>query len=913
MAMRIHGSAELLALFFCAHVVAAPLKDVPVDSGQDLPPLFASGDEFSHRVHDAAGFTVVRDPVSMLLVYADLKGGKLVPTGLVFGASDPRDQGIAPGLAEPPKAPLLGAYARRPQRLRGAPKVGLLNNLVVFIRFSDDPPFDHPVSDYQTLFNDLSGPSLYGYFREDSYGRLIVRSTFYPRPDGDTVVSYVADKPRAYYQPFHPVANKDGYQDLLDAIAREHELIEAALVAIAEEVPPDLDVDGDDDGMVDNIVLVVRGEPDGWSDLLWPHQSILTRMVVIGGAVALQYNFQLDSLLHTNKHLGVLAHELSHTLGAPDLYHYSYDGLSPVGPWDLMEQDQLIPQHHCAYMKWRYFKWIDNIPEVRASGRYTLGPLSRAPQALRFPILGSKEYFVVEYRQASGTYDASLPGSGLLVYRVNPAKDLQGNADGPPDEIQVFRPGGSAISNGKVEEAFMSLESGRTRLAEDSDPYPFLSGGTPALFRIYDVSDAGPTISFSVCLRVPSCAGQECGDDSCGGVCGECSSPQVCEDGLCGGAKTCAEYLACHDTCPKCNCEEGLSGRARRAKEALAACMENRCAGVKDLALCRLTMCGGPWADCVAGGDPAARQALLRTAHKAACEVRLCPVCLRARDSACEACLSSMGQCPDLPTCGGRVAEASCAPLACGEALCVPLPPSCAPPWSPNPPGCPHCPCEACTCAADPYCCEVAWDAACSKVCAEQCGGPKCDGLCIPSCKACGDDGCGGICPPCPPSPNQCEVTFCASGRCAVWPARDGWPCEDGSKCSVGDRCIAGVCTPREWVQCKAPDPCHEPGTCDPATGRCSAPSPIPDASCPEPEVWASDAPSEAAGEGVGVALADEGSSEADIAGPEATPAADAHAPPGHAHGCTPSPAPSLAVVWLICLVCLAVRPRRRR
>jgi bacillopeptidase F (M6 metalloprotease family) len=59
---------------------------------------------------------------------------------------------------------------------------------------------------------------------------------------------------------------------------------------------------------------------------------------------------------------GVLCHEMSHTLGTYDLYHVN-DNLNPVGVWDLMSDNLTTPQQMSAYTKYRYCKWIDEIPE----------------------------------------------------------------------------------------------------------------------------------------------------------------------------------------------------------------------------------------------------------------------------------------------------------------------------------------------------------------------------------------------------------------------------------------------------------------------------------------------------------------------------------------------------------------------
>jgi hypothetical protein len=83
------------------------------------------------------------------------------------------------------------------------------------------------------------------------------------------------------------------------------------------------------------------------------------------------------------------------------------------------------------------------------------------------------------------------------------------------------------------------------------------------------------------------------------------------------------------------------------------------------------------------------------------------------------------------------------------------------------------------------------------------------------------------------PAADAChEAGVCdpATGECSVAAKPNGTPCSDGNACTGGagadgDRCDAdGQCVPGTPVVCTASDDCHEAGTCDPATGTCSAP-----------------------------------------------------------------------------------------
>jgi hypothetical protein len=60
------------------------------------------------------------------------------------------------------------------------------------------------------------------------------------------------------------------------------------------------------------------------------------------------------------------------------------------------------------------------------------------------------------------------------------------------------------------------------------------------------------------------------------------------------------------------------------------------------------------------------------------------------------------------------------------------------------------------------------------------------------------------------------------TGTCVSALKENGSACDDGSACTQSDGCLAGVCVGNP-IQCGISDSCHQPGTCNPATGTCSA------------------------------------------------------------------------------------------
>ena len=352
---------------------AAYLRNVPVHVNQPdgtVLSCLASGDEFYNWLHDKDGYTIVRNSATGFLVYADKVDGRLVPTEFIAGRTDIRtlaQAGLKARLLDDQKPKEMRISAEAPPVVN-APQTGTINNLVVYVRFSDQTDFTQAFVDVTALsFNSTAtgADSMRNYYAEASYSQLTVSSTFYP---GSTpgVHSYQDAHPRAYYMPYDATTNPGGYNGEGERTTREHTLLRNAVNAIAAEVPAGLAIDADNDGSVDNICFIVSGEPTAWSTLLWPHQwSLYTApYAYINGKLVWTYNFQMETRLD----VGVLCHEMFHSLGAPDLYHYSSDGLEPVWAWDLMEWNLDPPEHMGAYMKWKYGHWIASIPEITQAG-----------------------------------------------------------------------------------------------------------------------------------------------------------------------------------------------------------------------------------------------------------------------------------------------------------------------------------------------------------------------------------------------------------------------------------------------------------------------------------------------------------------------------------------------------------------
>ena len=98
---------------------------------------------------------------------------------------------------------------------------------------------------------------------------------------------------------------------------------------------------------------------------------------------------------------------------------------------------------------------------------------------------------------------------------------------------------------------------------------------------------------------------------------------------------------------------------------------------------------------------------------------------------------------------------------------------------------------------------------------------------------SCQSGACAGGSPVVCAAPDAChDPGICDpnSGNCENAPLKpDGTPCDDGNPCTQVDNCQSGTCVGGAPPDCAATDACHDPGTCNPATGACEAGAPKPD------------------------------------------------------------------------------------
>ena len=261
----------LLILVIYTQTYGALIRNTPVSitqpDGEKIDCL-ASGDEFFNYLHDKEGYTIIQSQIDGYYYYAEQDNDLVVPSIFRVNSVEPSLVGLAKHVfiseAEYKKRKEL-LVGSNPVRSRN-PHFGTMNNLVVYIRFSDQTEFEDPRSFFYQKYNDseLGAFSVYNYYEEVSYNNLTIDSHHYPICDMSLNLSYQDPQPRDYYCPYNETTNPIGYVDDLEKRHREETLLHNAIDFIADEVPDTLELDADDDGIVDNVNFIIRGEHTVW-------------------------------------------------------------------------------------------------------------------------------------------------------------------------------------------------------------------------------------------------------------------------------------------------------------------------------------------------------------------------------------------------------------------------------------------------------------------------------------------------------------------------------------------------------------------------------------------------------------------------------------------------------------------------
>ena len=403
--------------------------------------LCLKGDEWCHYHTTADGYTVVKDSLGYY-VYAELEDGVLKATAMTAHDEGERS---AEEVAFLENMPVRQVPAMTPQMLSmkqqaaqatvehvarrraGGTNFANFKGLIILAEYKDQK-FSR--KDYKQLMDDMVNKEGYTGF-DDVECTGSVRDYFFDnsnglfKPEFTVVGPYTLD-----YSQYYAEGTKNGST-----------LVRAAVEAADADVNYK-DFDGDGDGSVDLVFVIFAGQGANFTGnderLIWPHRFNFFRNKKDGVYVS-DYACAVELYGYTSKPetvlidgIGTICHEFSHVLGLPDFYDADYeeDGQSnDPGDWSVMAAGcyanyDRTPVGYSLYERYAV-GFMDEPPVISSPGNMMLDPLPllTACSGYRINTPVDNEFFLLENRQqAAFKWDAFLPGSGMLVHRVDKTK-----------------------------------------------------------------------------------------------------------------------------------------------------------------------------------------------------------------------------------------------------------------------------------------------------------------------------------------------------------------------------------------------------------------------------------------------------------------------------------------------------------
>lgn len=417
--------------------------------------IMLHGDEWHHFTTTDDGYTVEKNKQGYY-VYAHKVNDELRATSIVAHNQADRKATEVAFLQTVKKyltpkmnkhnAQLLEEIGKRQQQMLNNRRAARYDyskfrGLVILVEWKDK---GFSRDDYSTIINDMVNKENYtGYDNEQFTGS--VRDYFSDNSGGKFVPTFDVVGP--YTADFSQYDAQGGYK------GDEEDYKPYAYAKILNDVinQADADVDfkkydGDGDGIVDLVYFVFAGNGSNYAGndkrLWWPHRSRLYRVtndnklyyLVKDGVVFSDYASSVELYGYTTQPktvkidgIGTICHEFSHVLGLPDFYdtNYETDGQSnDPSEWSVMASGSYknysrTPVGYSLYERWSV-GFCDAPETIDVKGDYTLEPLCTNQKGFLLPTPLDTEFFLFENRQQSAfKWDKYLPGSGMLVHRVD--------------------------------------------------------------------------------------------------------------------------------------------------------------------------------------------------------------------------------------------------------------------------------------------------------------------------------------------------------------------------------------------------------------------------------------------------------------------------------------------------------------
>jgi len=463
------------------------------------------GSEFYMRAEGLDGYTLVRDPKTKWICYAELSadGTRLLSSGKVYKGQTGKpatlqtfkDIPLHLDITEAARKQVirensLALAGGHPEHLQqpghphthGTPpyKVeGTIKGLTILVDFPDQPA-TLPKSEFEGFCNDLNYSnfgnkgSLRSFFKDVSGGKV----------DYQNEVGGFFRAPRtfAYYD---SLPYGDGAQEILGLALQwlEDQGFDFSALTMNE-----------DGSTIMAINLMYTGQPPVWAQGMWHHKGTYTGFTSATGITSFDYNC---SPANSPLGIGVVAHENGHMIGKwPDTYKYSSDtGPDGIGAFDLMcwfgDTQNPVPPNPLFRSNASWGKVID---VTNKNGIISDTANSGTCYQYKNPI-DTNEFFLFESRRKTGRSEF-IPDEGLTIWQI----DRLGNNQSLHHEVKLVS--ASNISSSLDQACFRAVF--KPEFSKTTNPNSNWYNGDQSGLRLWTISTPQNVMTYKIGSGVPA-------------------------------------------------------------------------------------------------------------------------------------------------------------------------------------------------------------------------------------------------------------------------------------------------------------------------------------------------------------------------------------------------------------------------
>jgi M6 family metalloprotease-like protein len=362
-----------------------------------------------HAFCAGGGVIYAVEPVGSLRFYRDTNqnGGQAWAPG--------SGNVIASGWDSISYTPSLATFGHGTLTVNGRQALGSRPMLAILAQYSDFAAFTRPQSYYDSMyfaeaptppFSTPNNPaSLSAYIKQNSNARFTLTKAGMIGPL--SMGSYaIASGGSPDAGPGDETGGRNRIRSALTAVSN------AGLVNFAS-----LDTNGDGTVSEDELlVIVVENRPAG---LVPVNRASATPLMLNGKQISVR-----AAMVGEQTSFDAVAHELTHSLGTSDLHNGTCLSMNPTVMSCTDSSNSLQnPRHLDAWHKFK-LGWIDPIVRrITTSGSTSVSTststMTNGARLFWKRERGTSEYFLVERRTQTQSYDIGVSGTGLVIWHVN--------------------------------------------------------------------------------------------------------------------------------------------------------------------------------------------------------------------------------------------------------------------------------------------------------------------------------------------------------------------------------------------------------------------------------------------------------------------------------------------------------------